>query len=161
MGPARSSPCPRPRRRTAIGWLWRGRARARRGVPGVPGSGRPLGPPRRGGGADRQHPAVRTDPLGAADHARDPPVLTYPQHPELVRCPASAPRYEHARPAVVDQRDRHRDFVILPGQDRKSTRLNSSHLVISYAVFCLKKKKKPYLYKWLTHTPAQSTSTIV
>src|SRR3989454_9131768 len=28
------------------------------------------------------------------------------------------------------------------GQDRKSTRLNSSHLVISYAVFCLKKKKK-------------------
>src|SRR5256885_10182076 len=30
-----------------------------------------------------------------------------------------------------------------PGpQDRKSTRLNSSHLVISYAVFCLKKKKR-------------------
>src|SRR2546426_4009600 len=28
------------------------------------------------------------------------------------------------------------------GRDRKSTRLNSSHLVISYAVFCLKKKKK-------------------
>src|SRR5258705_8163201 len=28
------------------------------------------------------------------------------------------------------------------GQDRKSTRLNSSHLGISYAVFCLKKKKK-------------------
>src|SRR5256885_3865437 len=27
-------------------------------------------------------------------------------------------------------------------RDRKSTRLNSSHLVISYAVFCLKKKKK-------------------
>src|SRR5256885_13248405 len=33
--------------------------------------------------------------------------------------------------------------VLLDGnQDRKSTRLNSSHLVISYAVFCLKKKKK-------------------
>src|SRR5256885_15714115 len=35
---------------------------------------------------------------------------------------------------------------VLPGRpsdrDRKSTRLNSSHLVISYAVFCLKKKKK-------------------
>src|SRR5207244_12616777 len=28
------------------------------------------------------------------------------------------------------------------GQDRKSTRLNSSHQIISYAVFCLKKKKK-------------------
>src|SRR5256885_9113478 len=33
-----------------------------------------------------------------------------------------------------------------PALDRKSTRLNSSHLVISYAVFCLKKKKKPTLY---------------
>src|SRR5438034_3638171 len=34
-------------------------------------------------------------------------------------------------------------------QDRKSTRLNSSHTVISYAVFCLKKKKKKYnkIYK--------------
>src|SRR5256885_12954722 len=30
-----------------------------------------------------------------------------------------------------------------PSADRKSTRLNSSHLVISYAVFCLKKKKNP------------------
>src|SRR2546426_7568237 len=29
-----------------------------------------------------------------------------------------------------------------PERDRKSTRLNSSHLVISYAVFCLKKKNK-------------------
>src|SRR5258708_25755294 len=29
------------------------------------------------------------------------------------------------------------------GRDRKSTRLNSSHQIISYAVFCLKKKKKP------------------
>src|SRR5256885_9501761 len=32
------------------------------------------------------------------------------------------------------------EFVLEP--DRKSTRLNSSHLVISYAVFCLKKKNK-------------------
>src|SRR2546426_9530659 len=33
-------------------------------------------------------------------------------------------------------------MVALAARDRKSTRLNSSHLVISYAVFCLKKKKK-------------------
>src|SRR5256885_1279103 len=33
------------------------------------------------------------------------------------------------------------DFLDAVGIDRKSTRLNSSHLVISYAVFCLKKKK--------------------
>src|SRR2546426_2295029 len=38
--------------------------------------------------------------------------------------------------------------------DRKSTRLNSSHLVISYAVFCLKKKKKQIL---LHTTPLNSS----
>src|SRR5256885_16357140 len=38
---------------------------------------------------------------------------------------------------------RNRDAAVLRRMlDRKSTRLNSSHLVISYAVFCLKKKKK-------------------
>src|SRR2546426_2640406 len=44
---------------------------------------------------------------------------------ESVTSPAASPRTSPA----------HR-------QDRKSTRLNSSHLVISYAVFCLKKKKE-------------------
>src|SRR5262245_21241341 len=34
-----------------------------------------------------------------------------------------------------------RQVAVLPVEDRKSTRLNSSHLGISYAVFCLKKKK--------------------
>src|SRR5437870_8728325 len=33
------------------------------------------------------------------------------------------------------------DFLTIAGIDRKSTRLNSSHVAISYAVFCLKKKK--------------------
>src|SRR3989454_12448240 len=42
-----------------------------------------------------------------------------------------------AAEALAGCRDLH--FIV---QDRKSTRLNSSHLVISYAVFCLKKKKK-------------------
>src|SRR2546426_6257461 len=37
-----------------------------------------------------------------------------------------------------------------PDRDRKSTRLNSSHLVISYAVFCLKKKKT----KWDGYSPS-------
>src|SRR5690625_5988343 len=32
--------------------------------------------------------------------------------------------------------------------DRKSTRLNSSHVAISYAVFCLKKKKHSYSMRW-------------
>src|SRR5260363_322761 len=34
------------------------------------------------------------------------------------------------------------DVGEMSGRDRKSTRLNSSHQIISYAVFCLKKKKK-------------------
>src|SRR5438552_9403526 len=36
------------------------------------------------------------------------------------------------------------------GRDRKSTRLNSSHQIISYAVFCLKKKKKKKKNKKIT-----------
>src|SRR5256885_5282363 len=39
-----------------------------------------------------------------------------------------------------------RHAVYARREDRKSTRLNSSHLVISYAVFCLKKKKTQLLY---------------
>src|SRR5256885_10516254 len=42
----------------------------------------------------------------------------------------------------------YRELAAQPGArhlDRKSTRLNSSHLVISYAVFCLKKKKRSSL----------------
>src|SRR5215204_5280468 len=50
------------------------------------------------------------------------------------------------RPAVVQHQRAHREQVRQvrhrrPPPDRKSTRLNSSHTVISYAVFCLKKKK--------------------
>src|SRR5256885_13255000 len=37
------------------------------------------------------------------------------------------------------------DAIDLHRRDRKSTRLNSSHLVISYAVFCLKKKNISYV----------------
>src|SRR2546426_2922501 len=39
-------------------------------------------------------------------------------------------------------RRNHRQRLAVLFADRKSTRLNSSHLVISYAVFCLKKKKQ-------------------
>src|SRR5258708_22906511 len=58
-----------------------------------------------------------------------------------------------ARVLVVRRRrawlpeDRHgeslRGVGIAGVEDRKSTRLNSSHQIISYAVFCLKKKKRP------------------
>src|SRR2546430_11675761 len=53
-------------------------------------------------------------------------------------------------PELADHSHRWNAGAVLPdvfsyarlGQDRKSTRLNSSHSQISYAVFCLKKKKK-------------------
>src|SRR2546426_4481011 len=51
-----------------------------------------------------------------------------------------------AKVSLEPERINHGDWteaaVHVDGVDRKSTRLNSSHLVISYAVFCLKKKKK-------------------
>src|SRR5690606_39691409 len=46
---------------------------------------------------------------------------------------------------ILDDRQRQHEHVLdeqLEAADRKSTRLNSSHVKISYAVFCLKKKKK-------------------
>src|SRR5438552_18286602 len=47
------------------------------------------------------------------------------------------------RPAARGCRNPRRPSAPPPGvRDRKSTRLNSSHQIISYAVFCLKKKKK-------------------
>src|SRR2546426_8423794 len=47
-----------------------------------------------------------------------------------------------------------------PRTDRKSTRLNSSHLVISYAVFCLKKKKRTIKLAY-SHTVSYETTRIV
>src|SRR5690625_5729901 len=43
-------------------------------------------------------------------------------------------------------------------RDRKSTRLNSSHVAISYAVFCLKKKR--YTYSASSYAETQSETTI-
>src|SRR5256885_1530714 len=54
--------------------------------------------------------------------------------------------------------------VLRVPEDRKSTRLNSSHLVISYAVFCLKKKQSPRVRSVLfaailiCELPSQSSS---
>src|SRR2546430_4038423 len=49
-------------------------------------------------------------------------------------------------------------FYALQSEDRKSTRLNSSHSQISYAVFCLKKKKntKEHPRKIITLTPSHT-----
>src|SRR5688500_19671494 len=79
------------------------------------------------------------------------------------RCEAHARKRRRHCADPLSPSLRHRDFdqllhLLLPFRDRKSTRLNSSHLVISYAVFCLKKKKKStqYPYKlYITEMPAK------
>src|SRR3989449_4127662 len=58
-----------------------------------------------------------------------------------------------ALPPDTESRSPH--WHIHPTRDRKSTRLNSSHGYISYAVFCLKKKKK------LTHTRQTSKASSI
>src|SRR5690606_18760007 len=73
-------------------------------------------------------------------HARSrlEPDHGFPRHRPAtrIRCrrPGDAARDREARP--------HNQWARRPRPDRKSTRLNSSHVKISYAVFCLKKKKK-------------------
>src|SRR5205085_4510496 len=74
-----------------------------------------------------------------------PVVMTNPQTAEVLLDVAP-------NPAHPERRQRHRIFRnLLPAGDRKSTRLNSSHSQISYAVFCLKKKKIKTIYIILTN----------
>src|SRR2546430_10197005 len=81
---------------------------------------------------------------------RRPPRSTLFPYPTLFRSPCPGPPSPvRARPrATTPSRSGRRPAVRRPwldlrtSQDRKSTRLNSSHSQISYAVFCLKKKKK-------------------
>src|SRR5437667_9193597 len=70
-------------------------------------------------------------------------------------CPAHTPVPEYIRLIAAG---RYSDAYmvnwksnVFPGIDRKSTRLNSSHITISYAVFCLKKKKKDPKRTWQRH----------
>src|SRR5690349_22908241 len=70
---------------------------------------------------------------------RRPPRSTLFPYTTLFRSPESDFALRHARHRARPG-DRIRDARTR--EDRKSTRLNSSHVEISYAVFCLKKKKK-------------------
>src|SRR2546426_5684599 len=78
---------------------------------------------------------------------RRPPRSTLFPYTTLFRSVARALAPTGAEPlgrrtADARHRPRARREPRAADADRKSTRLNSSHLVISYAVFCLKKKKK-------------------
>src|SRR5690242_20954889 len=75
---------------------------------------------------------------------RRPPRSTLFPYTTLFRSVAAACcRFNPTPPASVDRKARQeRSSRKRSTRDRKSTRLNSSHMSISYAVFCLKKKKK-------------------
>src|SRR2546426_5271521 len=78
----------------------------------------------------------RSDWLGLSVYGQQYKDEPNPDIPSLVNWP-----YEE-----MSRLDPHKPIMIAEWAtgDRKSTRLNSSHLVISYAVFCLKKKKKTH-----------------
>src|SRR5258708_23995854 len=71
---------------------------------------------------------------------RRPPRSTLFPYTTLFRSRTKAPPSRVLPKKQPQGRAHLRDNRII--QDRKSTRLNSSHQIISYAVFCLKKKKK-------------------
>src|SRR3712207_6889976 len=96
---------------------------------------------------------------------RRPPRSTLFPYTTLFRSPGDVRRLPGVSGAIaddpVDHRVARRGFAVatdaggfaggvpqlaagVRGRDRKSTRLNSSHANISYAVFCLKKKKQAY-----------------
>src|SRR4051812_49822050 len=75
---------------------------------------------------------------------RPPPRSTLFPYTTLFRSPAGEVVDPVVVPAPGSRRAHgpHRAAAVRAPADRKSTRLNSSHMSISYAVFCLKKKKK-------------------
>src|SRR5438552_14739016 len=71
-------------------------------------------------------------------------VAALPRTPRSAAQVLEETRLERARPDATRSRDERPHLApahVAPPADRKSTRLNSSHQIISYAVFCLKKKK--------------------
>src|SRR2546429_1451971 len=88
-----------------------------------------------------------------APHAipEDASVLATPRQrampePSHLESKESQRRVVHGHSVIPEVSTHHRlqPFALF-GKDRKSTRLNSSHGYISYAVFCLKKKKTPHI----------------
>src|SRR5690606_40748557 len=86
----------------------------------------PISTPR---SASARRTATRPSPPGTTSCS---PCSGSPCGARWTNCAANCPRWPPTTPDSCGPRD------------RKSTRLNSSHVKISYAVFCLKKKKKTH-----------------
>src|SRR3712207_7970287 len=87
-------------------------------------------------------PLFRSEPLPRPATGRRPPL--HLPAVDLGRHEPLAVEHAHRPAAAADEQDGGAVLALRRGgeaaQDRKSTRLNSSHANISYAVFCLKKK---------------------
>src|SRR5436305_9173863 len=76
------------------------------------------------------------------NHAPTTDIYTLSLHDALPISARAGGEDDHRRGRAGGARRLRRAGCRYGGQDRKSTRLNSSHVRISYAVFCLKKKNK-------------------
>src|SRR3712207_7440093 len=72
---------------------------------------------------------------------REPPILENPTEKRRIGGRTYEFHFDGDRLRLIAWRTKRGVYWISNTQDRKSTRLNSSHANISYAVFCLKKKK--------------------
>src|SRR5690348_17539091 len=77
------------------------------------------------------------------------PYTTLFRSPDAVAKSTSTALYGNI--SAIAESPKREGLLYVGTEDRKSTRLNSSHPSISYAVFCLKKKKKKTENKCLTH----------
>src|SRR5207247_4258427 len=83
------------------------------------------------------------------DHHRDLHSFPTRRSSDLSGCESRRDR-NHPKNEAPDARNAEADRGPRSASDRKSTRLNSSHEWISYAVFCLKKKEKSHAADWRT-----------
>src|SRR2546430_5407723 len=91
-------------------------------------------------------------------------IYTLSLHDALPICPTDrrAPRAGATRhPRAAGDLDARRRAVLWERGDRKSTRLNSSHSQISYAVFCLKKKKQSDRTSWTADLSGGLSAAVV
>src|SRR2546429_2938940 len=102
---------------------------------------------------DPPPPEISPLPLHAAL-----PIYLARSADERRRAPSREPHHdgpEHGGAQAADGESGHEPVDEIE-RDRKSTRLNSSHGYISYAVFCLKKKKTPPYIQYTLHTASAS-----
>src|SRR5688572_31690768 len=87
---------------------------------------------------------------------RRPPRSTLFPYTTLFRSARGAHKRDE-KMYIVQRQQPHPEHLVGDEEDRKSTRLNSSHSQISYAVFCLKKKKKKKNMKKKKHKTKNKT----